>query len=321
MRPINRYILITVTICLLFSLTACNLFGKDTTQTPTATQPTATATETLQPTATSTVTPTATPTVTPTAAPTRTPVTRLDDGDGGQNMNYWQDTVTALRVLVGEQQLPDYYLDPEAPVTEEEFDPNLLLEPLTHLHMRSGYTLDFVYWMSDLGGYPIIYAHKTTVARFESIEAFDAAYGECNIETNPASCHYSDLIETDGSQEGYFELSLVQMMGEQFYQFWHAYYNDLQIVASQERLEEIIEMNANEDFGYKLTEEQINAAREIDFTPVVVIDSDSVTVRFVYFTYWGGFYDVTVEILLTRPYQYELIEEDNVVPYDCGVLF
>ena len=312
MRIVNRFALITATVCLVFSLTACNLFGPPVEQF----QKTPTVTQTLQPTLTPTVTPTATPTVTPTAAPTRTPVTSLDDGE-----NYWQDTVTAFRILVRGQHLPDYYLDPDTPVTGEAFDPNQLLEPLTHLHMKSGYTLDFVYWMSDMGGYPIIYAHKTTDAPFESFEEFEANISDCDIQNSPESCHYSDLVETDGSQEGYFELILLQMMGEQFYLFWHAYYNDLEIVASQERVEELIDQIANEDFGYPLTEEQIEAARAIDLTPVVVIKGDSATVRIVYFTYWGGFYDLSIKILLATPYEYEFIEENNVVPYDCGVAF
>jgi len=275
----------------------------------------------LQPTVTPTATATATPTVTPTAAPTRTPVTSLDDGEGGQNVNYWQDTVTALTVLVRGQLLPDYYRNPEAPMPEEEFDPNQLLEPLTHLHMRPGYVLDFVYDFDEIGGYPIIYAHKTNVARFESFEEFKANPGDCNILNIPVSCHYIDMVETDGSQEGYFELILLQILGEQFYLNGDAIYNHLEIIASQEGLEKVIIMNANEEYGNKLTEEQINAARAIDFTPVVSISNGSATVRFVYFTYWGGFYDVTAKILLTSPYDFEIIEENNVVPFDCGVYF
>lgn len=325
MGSLNRYLWVLVMVCLVFSLTACNLSGKNIEQPPGSALQTETVIETLSstvtPTKTTTATLTETPTVTPTASPTRTPVTSLDDGDGGQNMNYWQDTVTALRVLVHGHRLPDHYLDPEVPMTEEAFDPNRLLEPLTHLHMMSGYTLDFVYFMSDMAGYPILYARKTTDNRFESFEEFEANLGECDLKNNPAGCHYSALIEPDGSKEGYFELILLQMMGEQFYLYWHAYYNDLKIVASQERLEEIILMNANEEFGNKLTEEQINAARAIDLTPVVVINKDSVSVRVVYFTYWGGFYDITVKILLPTPFQYKLIEENNVVPFYCGVDF
>ena len=317
MRTVNRFVLITATVCLVFSLTACNLFGPPVEQF----QKTPTVTQTLQPTLTPTVTPTATPTVTPTAAPTRTPVTSLDDGEGGQNINYWQDTVTALTILVRGQRVPDYYRNPEAPKTGEEFDPNRLLDPLTHLHMKPGYMLDFVFDFYGIGGYPIIYAHKTNVARFESFEEFEASPGDCNIRSIPVSCHYIDMVDTDGSQEGYFELVLLQILGEQFYLTGDAIYNHLEIIASQEGLEKIIIMNANEEIGNKLTEEQINAARAIDFTPVVFISNGSVTVRFVYFTYWGGFYDVTVKILLTGPYDFEMIEENNVVPFDCGVAF
>lgn len=316
----NRIIWTLVTVCLIFSLTACNLSGKEIIQTPTSTQQPATATETSQPTLTPTATATVTPTVTPTAGPTRTPVTSLDDGEGGQNVNYWQDTVTAFRELVRGQQVPDYYLDPEAPVTGKEFNPNQLLEPLTHLHIKPGYTLDFVYYYGVEEGHPILYVRRITDTPFADLEDFQENLDECDFQTSPSSCHYYLLVETDGSKEGYFEMILLQLMGEQFYLNLHAYYDDFEIIASQDRLEELIsQISSNEStYPLPLTEEEMTAARAIDFTPVVIINQEFVTVRVVYFTMWGGFYEATITIFLTTPFKYKLIENKNILPYHCG---
>ena len=65
-------------------------------------------------------------------------------------------------------------------------------------------------------------------ARPEAQEPFKT---EAELEAAPET-GYLDYVQTDGSEEGFFQLALLTLMGDQFYLWWHANYNDQQIMAS-----------------------------------------------------------------------------------------
>lgn len=108
MRISKRWVLMLLTVCTLFSLSACSWLGIE----------------------------------------------------GRLNPISTQKTASAITTLVRSQPFPKQYYDAVIYDPEVVFDPNQLLEPLTHLRIKPGYTLDFVYSFTDLFGIPIIYAHK-----------------------------------------------------------------------------------------------------------------------------------------------------------------
>ncbi len=233
----------------------------------------------------------------------------------------WQSTVSEFKSLVQGQQIPDFLTDPEIPQDGAVFDPNELLTPLTHLSLMPGYTLDFVYQFDGMGGYPILYVRKAADPSFENLEDYERNAGECDMMIQPAGCDYLSFIETDGTDQGYFEWVLLKMMGNQFYLFWHAGYNDVQIVASRERLETLVEKIGDNDFGYPLTASQKRQALRIDPAPVVTVGNDDVKVRVVWFTKWGGFYETVLTLTNTAPQRVLDSETNNLVEYDCGIMF
>ena len=46
----------------------------------------------------------------------------------------------------------------DAKCYEDEFDMNQYFNALTHISMREGYALDYIYQTADLGGYLLLYA-------------------------------------------------------------------------------------------------------------------------------------------------------------------
>jgi hypothetical protein len=89
------------------------------------------------------------------------------------------------------------------------------------------------------------------------------------------------------------------------------------VVSSRERLEEIIDW-LNEEYR-PLTEEQVEAALQLDVTPRVVIKGNKVRVQVLVFTKWGGFYNRIYTI--DRNFPHKMIENDiQLVPYNCGVV-
>jgi len=191
----------------------------------------------------------------------------------------------------------------------EKFDANQYFTVLTHLSPEDGYVLDYVYFAPGGGdGAPYLYARPEGEPAFANY----SAYKKAGVE------NYLSHIQVDGTAEGYYELALLSIMGGQFYLGWHFGYNDWEVVGSRERVEVIIElMNENH---IPLTEEQVEAALQLDVTPRVKIGGGKVRVWILVFTKWGGFYERVYTI--NRDFPHQIIkDETQLVPYECGVMY
>jgi hypothetical protein len=190
----------------------------------------------------------------------------------------------------------------------ERFDPNEYFTVLGHLAPEHGRVLDYVYFAPGGDGLPKVYARQEGERPFATY----SEYKNAEVE------EYLSFIQVDGTAEGFFELALLSIMGEQFYLSWHAEYNDWEVVSSQERLEAIIEW-LNEEY-HPLTEEQVEDIKRLEVAPRVEFEADKVRVRTLVFTKWGGFYERIFTI--DRDFPHQVIEEDiELVPYNCGVMF
>lgn len=58
-----------------------------------------------------------------------------------------------------------------------------------------------------------------------------------------------------------------------------------------------------------------------NIVPVVALEGDTARVEVVTFTKWGGFYRYTYTIHREFPHTILDLEQENLVPYDCGVMF
>jgi len=233
----------------------------------------------------------------------------------------WQAEVDEIRRLTRGQNIPNHLINPEQPATEEVFDPNLLLTPLDHLSLQPGYVLDFVYRYDGMGGRPIIYAREESAAPYESYEAYHLALSDPSTEEDPPLSDYLRFIEADGTPESYFQWVLLRMMGGQFYLYWHSGYDDDEIIASQAQLEDLVGRMASTETGQPLSLDQKRQALKIDPAPVVEVQGDTATVRIVWFTKWGGFYETTYTISTSTPHQIMNEETNQLVEYECGIMF
>jgi len=233
----------------------------------------------------------------------------------------WQATVGEIKAMTRNQPIPKHFLDPEQLVAEAIFDPNQLLIPLDHLKLTPGYTLEFVYRDDGLGGRPAVYARKIDSPSFPNFEAYQAASGTCDHDNLPTGCSFLDFVESDGTEEGYFQWVLLEMMGNQFYLYWHANYNDAEIIASKAQLEAIVEKISAEDIGNPLSASQRRQALEIDPAPSVSVDGDQVTVRVIWFTKWGGFNESILTLSASTPHRVLDRRTTVLVEYQCGIQF
>ena len=229
----------------------------------------------------------------------------------------WQAKLDDLAGLLQDLSIPDHLQEEGARRTGEEFDVNEYFTVLTHLSPEPGYVLDYVYYYDFMGGEPIIYARQEQDEPYATVAEYSEALGESAF--GEARHNYLEHIEIDGSAEGFFEYVVLMIQGGQFYLAWHANYNDITLVCDPEAVERVIE--AANDFGIPPTSGQVREALRLDLEPQVEFEEDTVRVRVVTFSKWGGFYENTFTISRDFPHRLLDYEGEELVPYDCGVMF
>lgn len=195
----------------------------------------------------------------------------------------------------------------------KEFDVHRYFDVLTHISMQEGYALDYVYQIDSLGGYPLLYAHPVKQSPYASI---------MDIPEDTQLPDYQEHLTIEDTEQGYFEYVAMDIMASQFYLYWHANYNDTQIVCNRQQMYDIVAQVNTGDFGATMDTAQQAKVRTLrNIPPVVLLAGDTATVEVVTFTKWGGFYRYTYTISRGFPHTILDLKEENLVPYDCGVMF
>jgi hypothetical protein len=225
-----------------------------------------------------------------------------------------QAAVDAFAALTQGLEIPAHLQEEDAGKRGEEFDVNQYFTVLTHLALETGYLLDYVTFYDSGDSWPVIYARQ----KEEEPYANHSAYVAENVPGEPTH-DYLEHVVTDGSAAGYFEWVLLAIQGDQFYLGWHANYVDTTVLCDPESVARVIE-EAN-DFGAQMTTAQEQKALAIDLEPSVQFERETVQVRIVTFTKWGGFFEEIFVISRDSPHRILEHTSEELVPYDCGVIF
>jgi hypothetical protein len=270
---------------------------------------------------TATSLPTATPVPTPTPEPTLTPAPPTS---GPRPLSPCQQLVADVETLWMDYPFPEHLFDADAVKTGTEFDVNAYFSVLNHLSVQPGHILDYVYHYSGSGGSPVIYARSESQdPSLTFSEYYSDTIGDLTWEEwyEVSRFEYLDHIQVDDSEEGFLQYVILRKMGTQFYLSWHANYNDDRIICDQGLLEELLASLAEPEFELPLSPELRDQARALDLEPQVEIGEDTVDVRVVIFTKWGGFIEERYTIARSFPHKVIKQEAETIVPYDCGILF
>jgi len=231
-----------------------------------------------------------------------------------------RDVVTEFEALLDSQEFPDHLMAEDAEKAEGDFDISLYFTVLDRLSMDRGRVLDYVYDYSGIGGSPVLYARKASLTPYRNYSEYLAA--DAAADPTEREDYYLKYIASDGTPEGFFQLALLLIQGEQFYQFWHANYNDDRIVSDQEDARTApADLTGWVGENESTTEGLLAEVAEIDLTPVVLMNQDQVKVEVVVFTKWGGF--VKRSIAMEREFPHLILWEKSkvLVPYNCGIMF
>jgi hypothetical protein len=220
-------------------------------------------------------------------------------------------TLEALHRVRGDLTFPENFQTENPAKQGGEFDANTYFQALTHLSMQPGYALDYVYHFDGMGGYPLLYSRPVGQAPFLT-EADYAASGD--------SSDYLDYVQIDDTAEGYFQYVVLDILGPQFYLFWHANYNDYRIMGSPSDVQDVTASLG--DFGRPMSPlSRLRTLLLLDVAPTVSIGEQTVEVQVVVFTKWGGFLRWTYTLDRNFPHKILDVKEETLIPYDCGVMF
>ena len=75
------------------------------------------------------------------------------------------------------------------------------------------------------------------------------------------------------------------------------------------------------DFGVEFSQGVKERIPEIDFTSRILVSNDTVSVRIVAFTKWGGFWENVYVMHKDDPMNLKGVQSYTLLEYDCGISF
>jgi hypothetical protein len=249
-------------------------------------------------------------------------------GDGGatplnaitastQQAESWQQMVYDLRALQDGLETPDHLISSQT-LDGTEFDPQAYFTILDRLEVEPEWVLDFVYCGSLYGGSPTLYSRVADQPRYTTCDGYRDAVGPGSIDQRDSG-NLDHIRVIDGSFEGFFQLVVLRIMGEQFYLHWHAQADDALVVATPEAVTAAVAGVAGE-----MDEGEAARARAADPTPRISFGTpagDDLLIEVMVFTRWGGLLRHTYTITREYPHRFLDVQIETVAECDCGITF
>ena len=193
---------------------------------------------------------------------------------------------------------------------ENRFDPNIFFSVLDQVSMQEGYELDYVYWFSGLGGYPIIFSRnkeESPIPRAKVIlEAHEQDYHD------PELSYFLSTIQFKPTPMGYFQFVLLLQKLHSFYLYWHAGYRSKTIVFSKDISNAIHEFYQEHWKYFSKREQQL--IRLLDAFPRVRIQEDCGEVLYLRVNHQ---YDVYMESITLAPPN-QILKETSLLLIESG---
>ncbi len=215
----------------------------------------------------------------------------------GTQSRYEYTVKAVVELLIAEASFPAGCPAKPAPGQKPgDFDPNRFFTALKHISMESEHSLDYIYLIdrdvagNAMGGEPSLYAATRGGQQIENSSS--------GVKGSGVPSNVLEHILADGTPDSYFELAILQIMGNEFYIFWHALPGkDVVPVCGKETLDNL------------LTPLGVAWIRIFgsEIEPTVVLESDTATVSLLTFSDWRGLARRT--FVFNRSFPHYLIEE------------
>ncbi len=182
-------------------------------------------------------------------------------------------------------------------------------EILENVYMEDGWEIGYKYKRARLGSEPIIIAYKTG----NNITEKDDDYKKSSRHER-----FLKHVKLDKTPDSYFQYIILKIMASQFALGWHANYNDGEIVCTKAMINNILERT---DHLYHFDDDTIKKAKAIDPQTYVELNNEKAIVRTIIFSKWSGFVELKYRVDKEFPHKIIEIEKENLVEYNCGLVF
>lgn len=179
-------------------------------------------------------------------------------------------------------------------------DFNIFLKCFPCLKMKSGYVLDYVFDLKPFVSKIYLYARKKEDLPLLTTKQYLARYKENNYD-------FIDKMEIPFTAEGLFDLALFIMMIQTVYLWDHGNYNYKTFLYTPKKT--VLFRNA----------EYYQDLLKIYQSPYCVFDEDKYSIGMLTQSEWGGVFLTTVSF--DKDMKNITFEEENLIEYDCGILF
>jgi hypothetical protein len=190
-----------------------------------------------------------------------------------------------------------------------------MMEVLPHLHFPEGTILDYYQCGTELGSYPKFYVRKEEEPRFpDNATAFSDA--------RPAEV--LDTVAPEFSQEGVWELLLLEELGAQFGLRWHANYIMRKIIYNMEEFFSGKYFGKDNDCFFspeRLSGSDKTELLSWDVEPKVELTNGRAVVKYCIFAPFRGFFQVRRAVEFDPKLSIEKPQILEKVSYNCGILF
>ncbi len=232
--------------------------------------------------------------------------------------HYCQIVADAVTDALDFYPLPDHLMVYPAVRTREELDINSIFLHLDRLELEPGRVLDYVYDFDGMGGRPILYVRDEAAIPFATVTELIEARGDYWTSTDDVMAE----IHADGTGEGFIQLALFWLLGNQFYIYWHSNYGRREVVCSRFGAEaQALMIEEEVAWGSDRYLDAADRIRRLDVNPYFERDGDRVELSIVAFWLFGGANRLTIEAMVEHPHGLEQMNRVNVVAYDPGFMY
>jgi hypothetical protein len=243
--------------------------------------------------------------LTPACSSKTTPVADTDQSAA----SHYQEIADSMSSMVEGLQAPRSFNPPVCPSgvprPADAFDVNQYFTILDRLSIQPGYTLDYIYIGDSLKGKPQIYARKLEASPINSLAETDSTYS------------IAEHIQTDGTPEGFFQLIVLYLMGDNFYLWWHAVYDKHKIVSSQEAVDKIVSVFQP---SYEQKSELQKQLAHYDLAPYIEFQGNTVFIRVFTFHNLGGLKQIEYTCSREFPHKGLHGNSQDVIRYSIGAI-
>lgn len=241
---------------------------------------------------------------------------KIRDAKAGpdKNVKICKDTNEKIGRAYATLKLPEH-LRQELPTRlSSDFQLQPMIETLDGLDVNEQFVVNYVYSYRNIGGRPIPYSQLKTLPVFKNENEFEKS----------KSFPFTYGIESDGSESGFVQLAMLNVLGPNFYLYYHAGYSDETVLCNIDDVEALLDHLDLMAFGIKpdlLVKARALTLDSIDPSVRFENKNEDVTVQLLLFSKWKGFF--RREITFTRSFPHRITKQQDtlLIPYDCGVVY